>query len=86
MFGNEIARVHAHDNGYTVETRTKPVKPQKGKVADPYVDGPAPPNLDWESHVATNKQQILDRVAAAHEAHTTGKMKQQYQKLTTGKK
>lgn len=85
MYGQEIARVHAHDNGYTVETRTKPRKPAKNKDgtnAVSYQDGNDPmPGMDWESSVASSKKDILDRVAAAHAAHQDAQMRGQYRKI-----
>lgn len=84
MYGTEIARVMTHQNGYTVETKTAQKKKPTGnnnKLSGVYPsDTSAPmPDHDWESHVATSKKDVLDRVAAAHAAHQdsllTGKMR-----------
>lgn len=84
MYGQEIARVHAHDNGYTVETRTKPSK-GKGPNFVGGGDSDPVPGFDWESSVASSKKDILDRVAAAHATHQDAKMRNQYRKLSGAK-
>jgi hypothetical protein len=90
MYGNEIARVHAHENGYTVETKTKPRKPSKNKDgtnAVPYSSdsGDTMPNHEWESSVAKSKQDVLDLVGKAHAAHADSKMRGQFRKLNEKK-
>lgn len=86
MYGNEIARVHAHENGYTVETKTKPRKPSKNKdgsnaVSYPTESGDTMPGHEWESSVAKSKQDVLDLVSKAHAVHSDSKMRNQYRKL-----
>ena len=87
MYGQEIARVHAHDNGYTVETKTKKLPPRKDKsganmpVSYDHGDTDPMPGHGWESSVAKSKQDVLDRIGAAHAAHQDVKMRGQYQKL-----
>lgn len=89
MYGNEIARVHAHENGYTVETKTKPRKPAKDKSGSNMVayrdEGDTMPDHEWESSVAKSKQDVLDLVGKAHAAHADSKMRGQYRKLNEKK-
>lgn len=90
MYGNEIARVLAHDNGYTVETKTKPRPPRKpsdGKNNYPtgVSESDPAPEHEWESSVANSKKEVLDRVSHAHEVHQTAKMKGQFRKLNEKK-
>lgn len=90
MYGQEIARVHAHDNGYTVETKTKKLPPRKDKAGNNspveyQSDSDPMPGHGWESSVAKSKQDVLDRIGAAHAAHQDLKMRGQYQKIN-GKK
>lgn len=89
MYGTEIARVHAHENGYTVETKTKPRKPAKngdGSLAPSYRDsGDVMPDHEFESSVAKSKQDVLDLVGKAHAAHADSKMRGQYRKLNEKK-
>lgn len=86
MYGQEIARVHAHDNGYTVETKTKPRRkdPSIKSASMNVSEGDNPmPGMDWESSVAMSKKDVMDRVGAAHDAHQESKMRGQYRKLTS---
>lgn len=87
MYGQEIARVHAHDNGYTVETKTKKLPPRKDKAGNNspveyQSDSDPMPGHGWESSVAKSKQDVLDRIGAAHAAHQDTKMRGQYQKIS----
>lgn len=78
MYGHEIARVLTHENGYTVETKTKPRTKKSAGNGPVAMDGETMPNHEWESHVATSKKEVLQRVSAAHEAHQDSLLQAKY--------
>jgi len=87
MYGQEIARVHAHDNGYTVETKTKKASPRKdakGNTIAPFDshESDPMPGHTFESSVAQSRKELLDRVGAAYDKHQEVKLRGQYQKLS----
>lgn len=82
-YGTEIARVNAHSNGFTVETKTKkrPKPANHGsKDSSPlHYDSQSGPldGHDWETSIAKSTNEVHQRVGAAIDLHKTESMRQQ---------